>query len=199
MTYHVRVGKVNYDNIILIRLDCCNELVTYFICTHLWLQIISSNLRRFYKNSIFSFIWFLYAAIEEECYVSILLCLSDTCLFLAVLCKELTKCISDFFFHKCDLFIFDCSIVFCKAYKCCLDSVSSVKSVKAVVTECSCELSCSVRTEVEEYYGIIFFDRCNRCAVLCYYKWYNELIRYICIIRSLDSLCSRSSCLAFAC
>ena len=62
MTYHVRVGKVNYDNIILIRLDCCNELVTYFICTHLWLQIISSNLRRFYKNSIFSFIWFLYDA-----------------------------------------------------------------------------------------------------------------------------------------
>ncbi|CUO34149.1 Uncharacterised protein [Dorea longicatena] len=129
----------------------------------------------------------------------ILLCLSDTRLFFAILCEEFTKCIGDLFFYECNLFILDCSVIFCKAYKCCLDSVSSFKSVKVVVTEGSCKLSCSVRTEVEEYYRIIFFDRCNRCAVLCYYKWYNELIRYICIIRSLDSLCSRSSCLAFAC
>ncbi len=98
MTYHIRVGKVDDDHIILFRLDCCNQLLTYFLCTHLRLQIISSNLWRFHKNTILTYIRLLYAAVEEECYVCILLCLGDTCLFLAVRCKELTKCILDLFF-----------------------------------------------------------------------------------------------------
>ena len=123
----------------------------------------------------------------------ILLCLSDTRLLFAILCKEFTKCIGDLFFYECDLFILDRSVIFCEAYKCCLDPVSSFKSVKAVVTEGSCELSCSVRAEVEEYYRIIFFDCCNWCISIAYYSWLYKFIKNFFLVWCLYCLYCRWS------
>ena len=125
MTYHVRVGKVNYDNIILIRLDCCNKLVTYFICTHLRLQIVSCNLRRFDKDSVLSLVRFFYSTIKEEGNMCIFLCLGDSCLCHVVCCKKFAKCIRDAFFYKCNHFIWNCLIILCKTYISCLDTFSS--------------------------------------------------------------------------
>ena len=199
MSYHVRVCEVDHDHIIVLGLDCSNELVAYFVSAHFRFQVISSNLRRFHKDSVLSLIRLFYSTIEEECYVSIFLCLCDTSLFQSIICKELSKCICNGFFYKCNCLILDCSIILCEAYKCSLHSVSSFKSVKAVITECSCELSCSVRTEVEEYNGIIFFD-CSCCStVFCYNKRYYELICYIFIVRSLDSSCCGLCCIALSC
>ena len=121
--------------------------------------------------------------------MSILLCLSNTCLLQSIICKELSERIRNRLFHKCYHLIFNRCIILSKAYEGCLNSLSSVKSVKAVITECSCQLSCSVRTEIEEHYRIILFYCSFSSTVFCYNKWYNKLIRYIFIIRSLDSCC----------
>ena len=199
MSYHVRVCKVDHDHIIVLRLDRSNKLVTYFVSAHLRFQVISSNLRGFHKDSVLSLIRLFYSTIEEECYVSIFLCLCNTSLFQSVICKELSKCIRNRFFYECNHLILDCRIILCEAYECSLHSVSSFKSVKTVITECSCELSCSVRTEVEEYNRIIFFDCCCCSTVFCYNKWYYELVCYILIVGSLNSCCCGFCCIAFSC
>ena len=122
--------------------------------------------------------------------MSILLCLSDTCLLQIVSCKELSECICDLFLHKCNQFIRNRHIILCEAYICGLYSFASVKSCEIIITECSCDLSCTVRTEVKEDNGIsVFYRRC-RSAVFHNYHRHNELICHILIIRSLNSLYS---------
>lgn len=78
MANHIRICKVDDDNIIFLGTNSIRQLVAYFVSTHLRLQVISSNLRGFYKDSILTFIWLLNAAIEEEGYMCLFLGLS-TC------------------------------------------------------------------------------------------------------------------------
>ena len=54
-------------------------------------------------------------------------------------CQKFTECICDLFFYKCYLLILDRHIILCKAYKCCLDSLSSVKSFKVIITRTLCD------------------------------------------------------------
>ena len=124
--------------------------------------------------------------------------LCNTSLCHVVCCQKFTECICDFFFYKCYLLILDRHIILCKAYKCCLDSLSSVKSFKVIITECSCDFSCTVWAEVEEDHRISIFYSCHRCTVFYDYHWFYELICLICIVRSLDPCCRRFCLYAFS-
>ena len=106
--------------------------------------------------------------------------------------QKLTECILNLFFFKCNYLICDSVIIICKANKCCMQSGSSVKTVKVVYTEHSCHLSCSVRSEIEEYYRIIVLY--SLCTFHC--KRYYELIVLVVIIRLLYTLCR--TCLLIA-
>ena len=127
----------------------------------------------------------------------IFLCFCNTCLFQTVCSQILTECICNLFFDKCNQFIFDRNIIFCKAYKCCFYSVASLKSVKCVITESSCDLSCTIRTEVKENNRIIIFNRCNRFPVFNNNGRQNKFICCIFVVRSLDSFRSAYCLLAF--
>ena len=72
MTYHIWISIVNNNKSILLRINSINELFSYFWSTHFWLEVVSSNLWRRYKYSVFAFVWFFNTTVKEECYVSIL-------------------------------------------------------------------------------------------------------------------------------
>ena len=77
MTYHVRVGEVHYDEVILIFLDVLHELVLNLRSRHLWLQVVCSHLRTCHKHTLLILVWSLTTTIEEECNMRILLSLSS--------------------------------------------------------------------------------------------------------------------------
>ncbi len=78
MPYHVRVGKVNDNHIVLSGLNSLYQIVTHLISAHLRFQVVGRNLRRLYKDTVLSLIRFLHAAVKEECNVGILLRLCNT-------------------------------------------------------------------------------------------------------------------------
>ena len=93
----------------------------------------------------------------------IFLCLCQTKLFFALCCKELTKGIFDGFFLKCNDLVWNCLIIIFEAYIG-QRNKRTFKSGKCIVTECSGDLTGTIRTEVEENNGIIFFYNRNRFA-----------------------------------
>ena len=195
---HIRVCEVDDDHIIFIRFDCLNKFLANFRCAHLRLHVIGRNLRGFYKDSVLSLVRLLNATVEEESNVCVLLCLSDTCLCHIVSCKIFTECIVKKNFVECYQFVLDGIIILCEAYECSIQSLCSLKALKIVITESSCDLSCTVRTEVEEYNGILIGNSCNRFAILLDNSRKHKFICLVIIIGSLNCCCSICSLYAFA-
>ena len=127
----------------------------------------------------------------------ILFCLCNTCLFQSISSKELTKCIGNLFFYKRNQLVRNGHIILCKTNICGVDSFSTIKSVKCIITECSCNLSCTIRTEIKEDHRIVIFDRSYRNSIFLYNSRKYKFIRYILIIRSLNAFCSTCSLLTF--
>ena len=197
MANHIRICKVDDDNIIFLGTNSIRQLVAYFVSTHLRFQVISSNLRGFYKDSILTFIWLLNAAIEEEGYMCIFLGLSNTCLSHVMCCQILTEGVGDLFFFECNGFVRDSLIVFREAYVGQIQTFFSLESGELICAECSCQLSCTVRAEVEENHRVFILNCCNRFSVFLQNGRQNELICFFSIIRSLNSLCCIGSFYAF--
>ena len=85
MTYHISIGEVHHDKVILLGVDGTNELILHLIGTHLRLQVVGSHLRRRNQDTILTLVWCLATTIEEEGNVSVLLRLSGVQLLLALL------------------------------------------------------------------------------------------------------------------
>ncbi len=75
VAYHVAVGKVNHDEVVLVLLDGSNEFVLHFVSGHLGLEIVGSNLGRGYEDAVFTFVGRFASTVEEESHVGVLLCL----------------------------------------------------------------------------------------------------------------------------
>ena len=112
----------------------------------------------------------------------ILLSLSETKLLLTAFCKVLTECIGDMLLLESDCLVRDCLIVILETYISCLDEWT-IKACKLIITECTGNLTCTVRTEVKEDDRIILFYNRNRLAIFHDNGWKNELIGYILCIR----------------
>ena len=128
----------------------------------------------------------------------VLLGLGDACLLQSVCRKELTECVGNLFFYKCNLLVRDRHVILCEAYIGCLHALAPVESSEVVVAECSRNLSCAVRAEVKEDNGISVLNGCRRSAVLHNDHRYNELVGYFFIIGSLDPFCRGSRLIALA-
>ena len=192
MSYHIRVCEVDDDHIVFFRTDSFGQLVAYFICTHLRFQIVSSYFRGFYQNAVFAFVRFFYSAVEEEGNVCIFFCLGDSCLCHVMCCQEFTEGICDRNFVECYFFIRNRLIVLCEAYISQIQSLFSCESVKLICTECTGDLSCTVRTEIEEDYRIFVFDCCNRCSAFLNNSRNYELIVLSVVVRIL--YCTDAAC-----
>ena len=188
MTNHIRVGEVDDDHIIFLRFDCCNKLLANFRSAHLWLQVVSRNLRGLHKDSVLALVWLLNATVEEEGYVSIFLCLSDTCLSHVVSCKVLAECVVKLNLVECNQLISNGVIVICEAYICEVKAFLSCETCKFVIAECSCDLTCTVRTEVEKYNRIFIRNNGNWFAIFLNDCWKNEFVCLAVVIGCLYSL-----------
>ena len=118
----------------------------------------------------------------------IFLCFCDSCLCFAVICQKLSKGVMKLYFFESNLFIWNRYIVFTKAYIRNVFSRSSVKTGKFICTESSCDLSCTVRTEIKENNTVLILNRCNRCAVLTDHRRQNKFVCLFCCIRCSDCL-----------
>ena len=125
-------------------------------------------------------------------------CLCNTGLCHMICCKPLTECIGYGNLRECHKFIRDRRIIIGKAYKGCLNSCTSVKSLEIIIAEASGDLSCTVRTEVEENNRVFIFDGCNRSTVFHNYGWFYELICLILVIGLLNCFRSTYSGLSLA-
>ena len=188
MSYHIRICEVDDDHVIFVRLDCIYQFVTYFVCTHLRFQIISSNFRGFNKDSVLSFVRFFNTTVEEESYMSIFFSLGDTCLSHIMSCKIFTKCILNLLFVESYDLVRNRLIVIGKAYISQIQSLFSFKSFESIVTECSCDFTGTVRTEVKEYDRVFILNGCYRFAVFFNNSRKYKFVCLVIIIRCLNSL-----------
>ena len=146
------------------------------------------NLRGLHKDSVLALVWLLNATVEEEGYVSIFLCLSDTCLSHVVSCKVLAECVVKLNLVECNQLISDGVIVICEAYICEVKAFLSCETCKFVIAECSCDLTCTVRTEVEKYNRIFIRNNGNWFAIFLNDCWKNEFVCLAVVIGCLYSL-----------
>ena len=113
----------------------------------------------------------------------IFLCLGDTGLGLSMSCQILTEGIVKFYFLKCNDGIRDGCIILSETYVGQIQLLLSCKSIKLICTECSGDLSCTVRAEVEKDHGIFVLNGCYRLAVFHYNTRFYELVMYFFFVR----------------
>ena len=92
----------------------------------------------------------------------------------------------------------DRRIIVREAYISKLKSLRSVKSLEVIITKCSGNFSCTVRTEVKEDYGILVLDGCNRLSILYYNGRLYKFIGLFTVIGSLDTFCGTCRSKTFA-
>ena len=91
MAYHVRVGKVQYHDVVLAAVYTLYRLLGYLIGAHLGLEIVGGYLWGRYKAPVLPGIWGLHAAVEEKGHVCVFLGLGYPKLGLAAGRKVLPK------------------------------------------------------------------------------------------------------------
>ena len=116
----------------------------------------------------------------------IFFCFCNTCLFHSICCQKFTKCIVNGYFMESNLFIWNRRIIFCKAYISQIQSFCSFKSCEFIIAECSCDFTCTIRTEVEEDNGIFILNQTDRFSFFYDYRRFYELICFVCCIRIFD-------------
>ena len=117
----------------------------------------------------------------------IFFCLSNTCLSHVMCCQILTKRIVKFYFLECNDCMRNRCVILSEAYICQIQLLLSCKSVKLICTESSGNLSCTVRTEVEEDNRILVLNGRGRVSVFHNHARFYELIVYFFLIRILYS------------
>ena len=127
----------------------------------------------------------------------IFFCLSDTSLCHVMSCQILAECVFDLLFYECYQFVSDSFIVIGEAYESYIQFFLTCETFEIIIAECSCDLTCTVRTEVEEYNRIFILNGCNRFAVFFDNGRQNEFIGLFCIVGSLYSFCCVCSFYAF--
>ena len=178
MAYHIRICKVCDDYIVFSGSNCGRYFIANLINAHFRLQVIGRYLRRFYKNTVFTLVRSLYTAVEEEGNMCVFLRLSDSCLCHVMRCQILSECVGQRNLFKCNALVRDRHIILCEAYVYDISACAAVKAVKLITAEGTGDLSCTVRTEVEEDDRIAVLNGCNRLSVFHYYSRNYKLICY---------------------
>ena len=115
VTYHITIGEVNNDEVVLVLVDSCHQLVLYFISRHLRLQVVGGYLWRRNQNTVLALERLLATTVEEEGDVSILLCLGSMQLLLALTREVFTKGVFDVLFGEQDVYTSERSVVWSHA------------------------------------------------------------------------------------
>src|SRR5699024_5166578 len=124
--------------------------------------------------------------------------LSDTCLCHIVLSQIFAECIFNLFFFESNQFARNSFIVICEAYKSQLQFLLSLEALELRITERAGQLPCTVRAEVEEDYGILILNGCNRMSIFFHNGRNYKLIGLSFVVGSLYCLSGIRSLYAFS-
>ena len=125
-------------------------------------------------------------------------CLCNTNLSHIMCCQIFSKGIVKLYLVKGYHLILDRIIIICKAYKSQIQFLLTLKAFEIIITERSCNLAGTVRTEVKEYNRIMVLNGCNRLSVFFDHSRKHEFICFFVVIGCLYSLCRVCSLYAFA-
>ena len=158
MTYHITISEVNNDEVVLLSVDCTNQLIFYLVSAHLWLQVVCSHLWRRNQNTVLALVWSLTTTIEEECYVSILLCLCSVELLLALCAQVLAESVHYVLLREEDVNALEACIVWSHAVV--LQVLDGVHAFlwHILLSQYLCQLLGTVVTVVDEDNNITLLD-----------------------------------------
>ena len=150
VTYHITIGEVNNDEVVLVLVDSCHQLVLYFISRHLRLQVVGGYLWRRNQNTILALERLLATTVEEEGDVSIFLSLGSVQLLLALTREVFTKGVFDVLFGEQDVYTSERSVVWSHAIV--LQSGDGLHALflHILLSEHNGELLGTVVTEIDE-------------------------------------------------
>ena len=185
MAYHIAVRIIHYDEIELLGIDSLNQFILYFVSAHLRFQVIRSNLRRRNKNTFFRIVRSFATAVEEECYVSILLRFGDMELSFTVGSQIFTQCILHVFLIEKDMYTLERSIV--RSHTVVLQAGNSVHALfrHILLSQDDSQFLGTVVTIVEEDNHVTFLDSTVAAGI---YNRLDEFIGYTFIVRLLHGL-----------
>ena len=102
--------------------------------------------------------------------------------------KIFSECICNLCLMERNHLVRDGNVILCKADICRTDTFSSVKSIKLVGTEYSCNLPCTIRAEIKEDDGVVLLNGRNRFSSFCDDCRNNKFIRFSIVIGILNRL-----------
>ena len=179
MAYHIAVGIVDYNEIILLCIDGINQLVFHFVCTHFRLQVVSSYLRRRNQDTVFAIERSFTTTIEEESYVRIFLGLGNVKLSLSVLRQIFAQRICHIFFREQDMNALERSII--RSHTVILQARNSLHAFfrHILLGQYDSQLFRTVVAVIEENHYIAFFNRTVEVGIV---NRFDELIGYAFIV-----------------
>ena len=159
MTDHIAVGQVEDDDIVLAAFNGFAALISNLNSAHLRLQVIGCNLGRSNQDTVFAFEGTLFAAVEEEGDVGILLGLGDAQLGQALSCDVLAKDIGQYLGLECNMDIGHGCVILCEADIVRQDHAAfALETCKVGIDQRAGDLSCAVGTEVIENDTVAMLD-----------------------------------------
>ena len=185
VTYHITISEVYNDEVVLLSVDSTNQLILYLVSAHLWLQVVCSYLWRRNQDTVLALVWSLTTTIEEECYVSILLCLCSVELLLALCAQVLAESIHYVLLREEDVNALEACIVWSHAVV--LQVLDGVHAFlwHILLSQYLCQLLGTVVTVVDEDNNITLLNSTVNLRVI---DWLDELVCYVLIIAFLHCL-----------
>ena len=182
MAYHVAVGEIEDDHVLLVGLDDVNEFLGNFRRTHLREQVVGRNLRRSHQYPVLVLVWSLQAAVEEEGHVRVFLSLGYTQLPLPGLCHSLAQGLVHQFLVEENMHTCKGCVVWSEAAVVERNGVHSFLR-HVFLGKCGGELARTVVAEVVEDDGIAFLYLRERLARGVGHDYrLHELVGDVCII-----------------
>ena len=186
MAYHIRVREIDDNHIVFICLDGLHQTVAHLGSAHLGLQVVGRHLRGFHQDAVLALVRLLYAAVEEEGHMGVLLRLSQAKLGQAMGSQVLSKSIVKLYLVEGYQLVRDGRIVLRKAYVGQIQLLLPREVRELVAAEGSGDLSGPVRTEIKEDHGIAVLDGGQRLSILHHHCRNHELVRHVLLIGSGD-------------
>ena len=195
MTNHIAICKVHNSQIVCLFCQFCRQSICYFKCRHLWLQVVCSYFWRVNQYAVFVFVWSFTTTVQEECYVSIFLSLSNMQLTSSCFRYHFAQCVFYILFVENNIYAYERSIVWSHTVVVQFQCFHSL-FWHIFLSQHLSQFFCAVITIVEENHHVAIFDCSYRFTFAIYvYDRFNKFISNLIVVRFLYS--SHSICRSF--
>ena len=158
VTDHVAVCEVEDYRIVDVLVDLIDKRVGDFVCAHLGLEVIGRDIGGVNEDSVLALVDSLFAAVEEECDMSIFCELGDSQLAKTRLAEYLAQRHVDSLGLECDFDVGHLRLVLSHADVENFGLFLALEAVEIGIDKSSGDFTRSVGTEVEEHDAVSVLD-----------------------------------------